>query len=211
MGLPNQDEFQLEQEIKEHQGAACQAVACFPPSFKGQGSAAAEEAGCSQPAWEQPLPPQAWHLGYWNKRKSQVHNSLSRWETNPCVPLLGGQVRGLQWPFSIGWLCTPVVFRSPVPAAGPVPSLLPIHKHCFCPLPSVLHIIPYICTSPSLLIHLPLENNPCLFPFSRWLSLLSTGWSSGGWKIAFVMLAYPRQIKKLHFLSFAAMNSLYEH
>lgn len=49
----------------------------------------------------------------------------------------------------------------------PMPNLWLIHKHCFYSLPSVLHIISYIHTPPSLLVHLPTWKQP---PFSRCLS-----------------------------------------
>lgn len=134
-----------------------------------------------------PVPSRAWHLGYWNKRKAQLHSCLSRWETNPCVPLIRGQVGGLRWPFSMGWWCTPVGFRTPIPAATTLLSLS--YTICCsatntvsvrCPLHRTLFPI-FVPLSLSESIF-PCKNNPCLFPFSRCLSRLSFGWSRGGWK-----------------------------
>lgn len=132
------------------------AVTCFPPSFKGKGSAVAEGVGCSQAAWEQLLhsgTSRSLDLEYQNKKKTQ--SQLSEQIKDRCVPPLRGWVWALPQPSSVGWWCTREGFRTPVPAAGPsqqlgivpTPSLLLSHQHSSCPLPSAVHILPYTCTT----------------------------------------------------------------
>ena len=137
------------------------AVTCFPAGFKGQGSAAPRQRKRAAhrlrgSSLYTVVPPPAWCLRYWNGRKAQTHNCLmfpilkTRSRVSGDHSLLdGGAYHRVSGLLSLQ--------HDPAnnPSIASTPSLLLSHKHCFCPLPSLSHIIPYIHTAPSLSVHLP--------------------------------------------------------
>lgn len=198
------------------------AVTCFPPSFKGKGSAVAEGVGCSQAAWEQLLhsgTSRSLDLEYQNKKKTQ--SQLSEQIKDRCVPPL----RGWIWALSLLLLDGGVHRRvSGLLSLQQDPAnnwVLLLHPIC-CSATLFLSIALCSAHSSLHLYHIPLSQSIFLHE-KRTVYFLSLGvhptstlaetegWGCGVWKIAFVMLAYPHLTKNSQFISLATMNRLCEH
>lgn len=153
-----------------------------------------------------PVPLWGWHLGYWNKRKSQQHNSLSRWETNPCA----SEARfGLSGNHSLWIMVQQQVSgflslqhntaNNPSSLSCPICSLATnsIFVHC------LLHhtLFPIFVAFPLSLSIFPCENNPYLLPYSTCLCHLSFGWSvcMGGNSMYDVSTSTPNSIITVYF------------